>query len=153
MRACSVLVVEDYEPFRRFICSTLAQLSDFRIIEASDGLEAVQKAQELQPDLVLIDIGLPKLNGMEVGRQILRIFPHVRLLFVSQESDSDVVRETFRLGAHGYVHKSRCDRDLLPAVEAALLGRPFVSADLELDLSEDRVNRHEVQFNSPHRHD
>jgi DNA-binding NarL/FixJ family response regulator len=113
-----VLVVEDYEPFRRFICLALQQRAEFHVIgEVSDGLEAVQRAQELQPDLILLDIGLPKLNGIEVAKRVRRLAPNARLLFVSQESSPDVVRETFRLGAQGYVHKTRAQSDLLPALE------------------------------------
>src|SRR6478609_7300507 len=82
-----VLVVEDHELFRRFICSTLGEGSELQIIgEASDGLEAVRKAEELQPDLIVLDIGLPSLNGMEAARRIHKLFPESKMLFVSQES-------------------------------------------------------------------
>src|SRR5580765_2622395 len=116
-----ILVVEDYEPFRRHICLSLQQRPEFQVSQASNGLEAVQKAKELQPDLILIDIGLPKLNGIEAAKRIRRLAPQAKLLFVSQESDSDVVQEAFRLGARGYVHKALA-RDLLPAIEAVLQG-------------------------------
>ena len=79
-----ILVVEDHEPVRRLICLSLQQKPEFQVIQASDGLEAIQKAKELQPDLVLMDIGLPKLNGIEAAKRIRRIAPHVKLLFVSQ---------------------------------------------------------------------
>src|SRR5215471_7104732 len=102
--ALRILVVEDYEPFRRVICSTLRE-RDFRVTETSDGLEAVEKAQELQPDLVLFDIGLPRLNGIESAKQVRSLVPNAKVMFVSQESSPDVVLEAFRLGAHGYVHK------------------------------------------------
>jgi DNA-binding NarL/FixJ family response regulator len=94
-----ILVVEDYELFRRFICLSLQQRPEFQVIQASNGLEAVQKAKELQPDLILMDIGLPKLNGIEAAKRIRRLAPRAKLIFVSQESDSEVVQETFRLGA------------------------------------------------------
>jgi CheY-like chemotaxis protein len=71
-----VLVVEDYGPFRRFISSTLGKKSELRIVaEVSDGFDAVQKAQELQPDSILLDVGLPTLNGVEVARQIRKLSP------------------------------------------------------------------------------
>lgn len=85
MPSISVLVVEDYEPFRRFICSTLGKRPELLIVgEVSDGLEAIQKAQELQPGLILLDVGLPTLNGIEAARQIREFFPESKILFVSQ---------------------------------------------------------------------
>jgi DNA-binding NarL/FixJ family response regulator len=89
-----VLVVEDYEPFRRFVCSTLAKRPGMQIIgEAADGLEAVEKAEELQPDFIVLDIGLPTLNGVEAARRIRKLSPKSKILFVSQESSADVVQE------------------------------------------------------------
>ena len=143
-----ILVVEDYEPLRRHICLSLQQRPEFQVIQASNGLEAVQKAKELQPDLILMDIGLPKLNGIEAAKRIRRLAPHTKLLFVSQESDSDVVRETFRLGARGYVHKPLAPSDLLPAIQAVLRGKRFVSSGLEFRVSPDAHHRHELQFYS-----
>jgi len=136
MQPCRILVVEDFELFRRFICSALRQREELQIVgEASDGLEAVQKAEELQPDLILLDIGLPKLNGLEAARQAGRLAPVAKVLFLSQEVDRDVMREAFRLGGRGYVHKSRAQNDLLPAVEAVFRGESFVSSGLELSES------------------
>src|SRR5204862_4944745 len=89
-----IIVVDDYEPFRRFVCSMLEQRPELRVVgEASDGLEAVQKAEELQPDLILLDIGLPALNGMEAARRIRKLAPHSKILFVSMESSPEVVQE------------------------------------------------------------
>jgi len=143
-----ILVVEDYEPLRRLICLSLQQRPEFQVIQASNGLEAVQMAKELQPDLILMDIGLPKLNGMEAAKRIRRLVPHTKLLFVSQESDSDVVQETFRLGARGYVHKPLAPSDPLPAIQAVLRGKRFVSSGLKFRVSADAQHRHEVQFYS-----
>jgi DNA-binding NarL/FixJ family response regulator len=95
--------------------------------EASDGLEGVQKAVELTPDLILMDIGLPSLNGIEAARQIRKLVPNSKIIFLSQESSPEVVQEAMSLGASGYVVKPMAGCDLLPAVEAALLGRKFVS--------------------------
>ena len=100
----SVLVVDDFDPFRQYLCSSLQETSDrFACWEASDGLEAVHQAKELQPDLILLDIGLPKLNGISAARQIAKVSPASKILFVSQESSTDVVREAFsrrRMGLH-----------------------------------------------------
>ena len=123
-----VLVVDDFEPWRRFVSSRLQQHPELLIIcEASDGLEAVQKADELQPDLILLDIGLPTLNGIEAARRICELAPTAKILFVSQESSSDVVNEAFRLGAKGYVIKSCAEDDLLTAVNHIIIGKNFAS--------------------------
>ena len=119
-----VLVVEDHEPFRRCVCSILELRPELEIIcTVSDGLEAVQKAEELRPDLILLDIGLPTLNGMEAARRIRRLSPESKILFLSQESSADVVEEAFRVGAMGYVTKVRVASELLNAVEAVCQGK------------------------------
>lgn len=123
-----VLVVEDFQPFRDFVCSALKEKPDLQVVgEASDGLEAVQKAEALQPDLILLDIGLPTLNGIEAARQIRKLVPRSKILFVSQDSSPDVVREAVCLGAMGYVIKAHAGSDLLAAIEAVCQGRWFVS--------------------------
>jgi DNA-binding NarL/FixJ family response regulator len=122
-----VLVVEDFIPFRRVIASLLGNVRELEIIcEVSDGLEAVRKAVELKPDLVLLDIGLPELNGIEAARQIRRLVPESKIIFVTQESSDDVVEEALSLGAWGYVVKSRAAIDLLAAVEAVIIDQQFV---------------------------
>jgi DNA-binding NarL/FixJ family response regulator len=122
-----VLVVEDHEPFRRFICSTLEKRAELQVIcEASDGLEAVRKAEELHPELIVLDIGLPSLNGMEAARRIRKLSTESAILFVSQESSADVVREALATGARGYVVKTDVGRELLEAVDAVLRGGQFV---------------------------
>ncbi len=127
-----VLVVDDYEPFRRFVCSTLGKRPGFQIIgEASDGLEAVQKAEELQPDLIVLDIGLPSLNGIEAARRIRKISPKSKILFASQESSGDIVQHALSSGALGYVVKGHAASELLTAVEAVLRNEQFVSSTLK----------------------
>lgn len=121
LRPLTILLVDDGEEFRRFVHSLLETKSQFQVHMASDGLEAVQKAEELQPNLILLDIGLPTINGIEVARRVRSLAPSTRILFVSALSDPDVVSEALLLGA-GYVHKLSAQRDLLPAIEAILLG-------------------------------
>jgi DNA-binding NarL/FixJ family response regulator len=129
-----VLMVEDFEPLRRAVRAMLGKCSDLQVIaEVSDGLEAVRKAKELQPDLVLLDIGLPTLDGISAARQICMVSPQSRIIFVTQESDSEIVREALHLGA-GYVVKTRVGRDLLSAVDAVLDGMQFLSAGLVAQL-------------------
>jgi DNA-binding NarL/FixJ family response regulator len=131
MSSIRVLVVDDYEPFRRFICSTLGTRPELHIVcEVSDGLEAVQKAKELQPDLIVLDIGLPTLDGIEAARRIRKLAPKSKILFVSQESQFDVVQKALSSGALGYVIKVKAGIELLAAVEAICQGRRFVSAEL-----------------------
>jgi DNA-binding NarL/FixJ family response regulator len=126
-----VLVVEDFEPFRRFVRSALGEQPRLQIVgEASDGLKAVQKAEELQPELIVLDIGLPSLNGIEAARRIRILSPESKIIFVSQESSAEVVEEAFRLGARGYVVKRRAGIDLLLAIEAVLGNGQFVSSGL-----------------------
>jgi len=126
-----VLVVDDYEPWRAFVASTLKNQSKLRIIgEARDGLEAVQIAQQLQPDLILLDIGLPTLNGIEAARRIREVSPKSKILFVSDNRSWDIAEEGLRIGAIGYVVKSDAGAELLPALKAALEGRRFLSAGL-----------------------
>jgi DNA-binding NarL/FixJ family response regulator len=126
-----VLVVEDFEPFRRFVCSTLGDGSDLEVVgEVSDGLDAVHQAEELQPDLILLDIGLPTLNGIEAARRIRNLSPQSKILFVSQESSADVIEAALTLGGMGYVVKTHAGGELLAAVEAVLEGRQFVSNGL-----------------------
>jgi DNA-binding NarL/FixJ family response regulator len=122
-----VIVVDDNEPFRRFICSTLGKRPELHIVcEVSDGSKAVQKAEELHPDLVVLDIGLPSLNGIEAARRIRKLSPESKILFVSQETSADVVREALGLGAHGYVVKIDARRELLEGVDTVLRGGRFV---------------------------
>ena len=126
-----VLVVDDFEPFRRFVRSTLDKRRDLQVIgEASDGLEAVCKAEELKPDLIVLDIGLPSLNGIEVARRIRKLCPECKILFMSQVSTADVAQEAFSLGAMGYVVKVYARRELSAALEAVCQGRQFVSKGL-----------------------
>ena len=128
-----ILVVDDFEPWRPHICSTLKARQNFQIVgEASDGLEAVQVAEGLKPDLILLDIGLPTLDGLAAARQICRVAPESKIVVVSQEASAEIVEEAFNLGAGGYVLKTGAASDLLAAVEAVLEGKQFVSGGLSV---------------------
>ena len=127
----TVLLVDDYEPFRRFVVTKLKAQPHLRILsEVSDGVEAVEKAKELQPDLILLDIGLPRLNGIAAARQIQHLSPKSKILFVTENRSSDVAEEALRAGGLGYVLKSDAENDLVSAIDAVLGGKRFISATL-----------------------
>jgi DNA-binding NarL/FixJ family response regulator len=124
-----ILVVEDHAAWQKCIREKLRGNSCLKVIGvASDGLEAVLKAAELQPDQILLDIGLPKLNGIEAARQIRKVSPGSKIIFLTQEIHPDVAKAVLDEGGHGYVVKSDAESELLPAVEAVMLGQKFVSA-------------------------
>ena len=124
-----ILIVDDFEPWRRFLCCFLQQNSAWQIVcEVSDGLEAIEKSRELQPDLILLDIGLPKINGIEAARQIHKLAPASRILFLSEEDCPDVMLAALGAGGHGYVVKSDAASDLSAALEAVMANKQFVGS-------------------------
>ena len=128
MDSTKVLVVEYNVSFRQFVRNAIENLIAWvEITETSDGLAAVQLAHEMKPDLIVLDISLPSLDGLEAARRILKDSSASKILFLSQESSTDVVTEAFRIGARAYVVKSDAGRDLTMAVRAVLRGDRFVS--------------------------
>jgi len=122
-----ILVIDDYEPWRRFIASTLLKRPELQIVgEGADGMEAVERARELQPDLILLDIGLPKLNGIKAALRIRECAPRARILFFTENSSRDIAEEAMRTG-DGYIVKAAAAQELLPALEAVLRGGKFFS--------------------------
>jgi DNA-binding NarL/FixJ family response regulator len=149
-----VLVVDDFENWRRQVHSLLQARPAWQVIaEASDGSEAVQKAEELKPDLIVLDVGLPNLNGIEAARQIRQRSPSSKIVFLSLNKDLNLVRAALGTGAQGYVLKTDARRELLPAMDAVLRGKQFVSSSLKdyqfTDTSAEKARHsHEVQFYS-----
>jgi DNA-binding NarL/FixJ family response regulator len=147
-----ILVVDDFEGWRRQVRLLFQARPQWQIIaEMSDGSEVVQKVADLKPDLIVLDIGLPKLNGIEAARRIRHLSPNSTIVFLSLNSDPDVVRAALSLGALGYVHKTDVRSDLLPAIEAVLQGRQFVSSSIKgykpaHALAAKATHRHEVLF-------
>ena len=114
-----ILVVDDFKPWRRYIRGLLEQRTDLLVVaEAADGIEAIAKACEHQPDLVVLDIGLPRLNGIEAARQIHQVAPPSKILFVSIERSTEFIEEALNLGASDYIRKAEIGSKLLPAVDA-----------------------------------
>ena len=129
-----ILLVDDFQPWRLKIRSMAEQRRDWQFVgEASDGLEAVQKAAELRPDLILLDIGLPVLNGIEAARQILKFSPAPKILFVTQETSSGMARAALATGAMGYLSKMDAGRELFTAVDAVLRGELYVRIRIDND--------------------
>src|SRR5690349_19282501 len=146
-----ILIVDDFEKFRRYLCSALVQDRRFEIVgQACDGMEAVQKAAELKPDLVLLDVGLPKLNGVQVARQVRKVAHPAKILLISQEFSFDVVKAALRSGALGYIQKLNVARELLPGIEAVLAERYFVRGTVKQKFRETGGStlRHEIQVYS-----
>ncbi|WP_083763664.1 response regulator [Candidatus Korobacter versatilis] len=122
-----MLLVDDFDHWRQRVALILQHSQELTIVgTASDGVEAVQRAEDLQPDLVLLDIGLPKLNGLDAALQILQRSPRSKIIFLSQEISSDIVEEAFRRGANGYVAKADAATELLASIETVLSGSRFV---------------------------
>jgi DNA-binding NarL/FixJ family response regulator len=127
-----LLVADSFEPWRHYVSSTLQQDQSLQIVGvACDGFEAVQKAIELKPDLVLLSVGLGALRGLEAAKQIRKAVPGVKLLFATQIVDQDVMTEALRNGAHGYLWKMDAHRELLPAIRAILRGEKFISSGMK----------------------
>lgn len=132
-----VLLVDDYEPWRRFVRSILQTQPGFKVAgEADCGTEAIQKATELKPDLMVLDIGLPDFDGIEVSRRIGHSVPGMKILFMSQNNDADVVRAALSNGVCGYLLKVDSGIELLPAIETIRRGEKFVSKGARLKLSQ-----------------
>ena len=123
------LLVDDFRPFRLFLVSLLQQRPQIDIVgEAEDGIEAVQMAQKLLPDLILMDISIPKLNGIEVAQRIRVLSPKSKILFVTLTDDARLMQKAIHLGAAGYVVKTDAVRELLLAIDAVLRCERFVGA-------------------------
>jgi DNA-binding NarL/FixJ family response regulator len=124
-----ILIADDHEVARKGIRSLLENHPGWEICgEASDGREAVASVTKLKPDVLLLDIGMPNLNGLDATRQILAIMPEARILILTVHDSEQVVREVLAAGARGFLLKSDTGRDLVTAVEALQQGRTFLTS-------------------------
>lgn len=127
----SVLLVDDFVEFRAAVSALLRKKPELQIVaEASDGVEAVEKSRQLQPDLILLDIGLPKLNGVAAAQQIREVAPQSKIIFVTQETSADIMKEAIGLGGMGYVVKAKVESELLKAIDLVLEGKQFIGTGL-----------------------
>jgi DNA-binding NarL/FixJ family response regulator len=124
VRCFRILLVDDFEPWRIYLRSLLQERPGLKVVgEAVDGLEAVAKAQELQPDLVLLDISVPRMNGIEAAKRIREVAPQSKILFVSIELSADLEEAALSTGAQGYIPKVEVGSKLLPAIDDLFLKR------------------------------
>ncbi len=126
------LVVEDSKFFLDHLRRALQSYLCVKVVaDAENGISAIEQAVTLQPDLILLDIGLPVLNGIDAARRIRALVPEAKIVFLTQETSPDVVQEALRLGAWGFVLKASSARDLPLAIEALSHGKKFVSDGLD----------------------
>jgi CheY-like chemotaxis protein len=128
-RELKILIADDRESFRHAVSSILAELPELELVaEAADGAEAVKKAAELNPDLILLDMSLPEINGVEAAARMRRVAPNAKILFLTQHDSPDFVSAALRAGALGYVLKADVGSELLQAVMAVLHGEQYLSS-------------------------
>ena len=131
MAKARVLIADDHEVVRQGILSLVKTLPQFEICgEATDGRDAVQKTKDLKPDIVIIDIGMPQLNGLDATRQIMKERPSTKVLVLTMHDSEQVVREVLEAGARGYLLKSDAGRDLVNALEALQLNKTFFTSKI-----------------------
>ena len=132
MKVSRILVVDDYKPWRDKICSLLKARPEFRVVaECWNGADAVERAGELRPNLITMDIGIPELNGIEAAVRAAEVSPSSKILFISENTEPEVVSAAIDAGASGYLHKMRVGTELLPAVTSIMRGGSFFSPPRE----------------------
>jgi len=130
--ATRILLVDDFPAVRCGLRTMLESRNDWEVIgEAEDGEQGLAQARRFQPDLAVIDIGLPKMNGLTLRREIRRLLPEIEVLIVTEHNSCHMLREAQAAGAHGYIVKSRAASHLLTAVQALCEHRAFFTSDLE----------------------
>jgi DNA-binding NarL/FixJ family response regulator len=126
-----ILVADDFEPWRAWLRTIVSPRDQFHIVgEVTNGLDAVLKAHELRPELILLDINLPSLDGLEVSRRVLRTAPETKIIYVTTNTDPELVEVAMSNGVLGYVLKNEAANDLLRAIQSALRGDKFISSQL-----------------------
>src|SRR5579859_213635 len=129
MQPVRILVVDDHPIVRAQICALLRAESDFSVVcDVADGNQAVAKASELQPDIVVLDITMPGMDGFEAARRIRKVAPSAEILFLSQHDSLETIRQAFRSGGRGYVVKSDAAKELVAAVRTVSEKKQYMNA-------------------------
>lgn len=146
MNRIRILLADDHTVVRQGFRAILGQQSDMEIVgEAGNGRDAMKLAQDLTPDVIVMDVAMPELNGIEATRRITNAIPSTRVLALSMHKDSVYVREMLKAGARGYLLKDSVDRDLLEAVRAISRGGEYISPAVEPAL----MNSYRMEATTP----
>src|SRR5262245_57189094 len=145
-----VLVADDHAIVRRGLRSLVQSQPDWEVCaEASNGREAVEMVEKLAPDVAIVDIGMPELNGLETTRKIVQTYPRTQVLILTMHQSDEVVHEVLKAGARGYVLKSDADQHLIAAIETLLQHRPFLTSDVTDTVLTKYLNRHDTTGAEP----
>lgn len=129
MKSLRILIADDHEVVRQGVRTIVEAQSGWSVVaEAQNGLEAIRQAQEMKPDIALLDISMPQLNGLEATRQILKLLPETQVLILTMHESDELVREVLSAGARGYVLKTDARRDLVNAIRSLSEHRPFFTS-------------------------
>ncbi len=150
MDKIKVLVADDHTLVRKGLCSLLSEESDIEIVgEAENGREAIKKAEQLNPDVVLMDITMPELNGMDATRQIKKRFPSIKIMILSMHTNDEYIFETLRAGASGYLIKRSAPTDLIKAIHVAHDGDVFLSPSISKKVIENYIHQQQDSISEP----
>jgi len=146
MSNIKVLLVEDHTILRKGLCSLLENEYGIEVIgEAENGREGIEKAENLLPDIVVLDISLPLLNGLEVTRQLKKRFPEIKILILTMHTSDEFVFEILNAGAKGYVVKKAAPTELVSAIHAVYLGQSFFSPEISKMMLDRMVEKGQLQ--------
>jgi len=141
MRKIRILIADDHAIVRRGLRTLVEAQAGWDVFaEASNGREAVERAEEFKPDIAILDIGMPELNGLDAARKILKASPQTEVLILTMHQSEEVVAEVLKAGARGYVLKSDADQNLVAAIEALLQHKPFLSSNVTDMILSDYLN-------------
>ena len=150
-----IMLVEDHHLVRQGVFALLSQVPEFKVIgEAGDGLEAIRKAQELQPDIVILDIAMPKLRGIEAIKEIIRVSEDSRILVLSMHNKEEYIRQSLKNGASGYLLKDSAADELIAAIKYVARGEVYLSPSISKSIVADwlhasALGRAAGEFKSP----
>jgi DNA-binding NarL/FixJ family response regulator len=140
MSGLRILLADDHTLLRHGLCKILEEQDDWKVIaQASNGREALKETMRLQPDVAILDIGMPQLNGIEATRQLVRRLPKLHVLILSMHADEAYVTQALQAGAKGYLLKDSADTDLIRAVQAVAAGKSFFSPTVAKVMLDDYV--------------